>query len=282
MAPKMPGGDRVAGRSWEEMRLMPRSNQTSSPCRRWVMSGDLRYHYRVAGDEDGEQMPLVLVHGLGVSSAYWARLQPLLATRRPVYALDLPGFGHATRPRAVLDTVALGESVADWMRAVGLTRVHLLGHSLGGPVAAEYTRQYPERVSRLVLVGATIGARGASAPHQTLGLLRDSLRESPSLLPVILRDYRRAGIRRVLGTDIAADHNDTIATIAQLTVPLLIVRGERDVVVPMRDTRQLREAAPHAAFVTIDRAAHAVQWSQPEALASVVTAFLAGEERERS
>jgi len=239
-----------------------------------VTSGNIRYHYRVAGDQGTEQAPLVLVHGLGVSSAYWARLQPLLATRRCVYALDLPGFGHTTHPRGLLDTVALGSALGDWLRAVGLARVHLLGHSLGGPVAAEFTRQHPEHVSRLILVGATIGARGASAPHQTLGLLRDSVRESPSLLPIILRDYLRAGIRRVLGTDIAADHNDTIATVTQLTVPLLVVRGDRDVVVSMRDTRQLLAAAPHASFIAIDRAAHAVQWSQPQALAAVVNAFL--------
>ncbi len=244
------------------------------PRRCWVTSGTIRYHYRRAGDADADRMPLVLVHGLGVSSAYWARLQPLLAARRPVYALDLPGFGHTTRPPTLLDTIAMGQAVADWMRAVGLPRAHLLGHSLGGPVVAEFTRQYPAQVARLILVGATIGTRGASAPHQTLALLRDSVRESPSLFPVVLRDYLRAGIRRVIGTDIAADNDDTIATVAHLSVPLLIVRGERDSVVPTGDTQQLLRAAPHAPFATIARAAHAVHWSQPNALAEVVNAFL--------
>jgi len=255
---------------------MPRNDQPPALRRYWVTSGDVRYHYRLAGDEDADRLPLVLVHGLGVSSAYWARLRPLLATQRPVYALDLPGFGHTTRPRSLLDTVALGGALADWMRAVGLARVHLLGHSLGGPVAAEFTRQHPTHVARLILVGATIGARGASAPHQTLALLRDGFRESPSLFRVILRDYLRAGIRRVIGTDIAADGDDTIATVAQLAVPLLVVRGERDGVVPTRETRQLLEAAPHAAFITINRAAHAVHWSRPDALAEIVNAFLDG------
>ncbi|MDQ6907296.1 MAG: alpha/beta fold hydrolase [Chloroflexota bacterium] len=253
---------------------MQQEHSYPTPHRRWVTSGDTRYHYRVAGEAQRERLPLVLVHGLGVSSAYWARLQPLLAARRPVYAPDLPGFGHTTRPRALLDTVALGRALGEWMDAVGLTRVHLLGHSLGGPVAAEFARQQPAYVDRLILVGATIGARGASAPHQTLALLRDGLRESPSLFRVILRDYLRAGIRRVIGTDMAADHNDTIATVAQLAMPLLVVRGERDGVVPMREIEQLLRAAPHATFATINRAAHAVHWSQPDALAVVINAFL--------
>ncbi|MCA1666303.1 MAG: alpha/beta fold hydrolase [Thermomicrobia bacterium] len=253
---------------------MPHTPQPDTPRRCWVTSGETRFHYRVAGDGHTERLPLVLVHGLGVSSAYWARLQPLLATRRPVYALDLPGFGYTTRPHGILNTVALGGALADWMRAVGLARAHLLGHSLGGPVAAECACHHPERVARLILVGATIGTRGANAPHQTLGLLRDSVRESLSLLPVILRDYRRAGLRRVIGTDLAADDEDTIATVAGLTLPMLIVRGERDVVVPPRDTAHLRRAAPHAPFVPMARAAHAVQWGQPQALAAVVNAFL--------
>ncbi len=253
---------------------MPLDHHCPALRRAWVTSGVIRYCYRVAGDAHVERLPLVLVHGLSVSSAYWAHLQPLLATHRPVYAPDLPGFGRTTRPRGILNTAALAQALADWMNAVGLTRVHLLGHSLGGPVVAEFAHHYPERAARLILVGATIGTRGASAPYQTLGLLRDSVRESPSLFPVIMRDYWRAGIRRVIGTDIAADNDDIIATVAQLTLPLLIVRGDRDRVVPTRDTRQLREAAAHASFVQIDRAAHAVHWSQPHALAVAVNAFL--------
>ncbi|MCA1667898.1 MAG: alpha/beta fold hydrolase, partial [Thermomicrobia bacterium] len=189
---------------------MPHDHQGPEPRRAWVTSGTTHYYYRVAGDAHVEQLPLVLVHGLGVSSAYWAHLQPLLATHRPVYAPDLPGFGRTTRPRGILNTAALARALADWMNAVGLMRVHLLGHSLGGPVVAEFAHHYPERAARLILVGATIGTRGASAPYQTLGLLRDSVRESPSLFPVVMRDYWRAGLRRVIGTDIAAGNDDII------------------------------------------------------------------------
>ena len=239
-----------------------------------ITSGAIRYWYRTAGEGNAARLPLVLVHGLGVSSAYWARVQPLLAARRPVYALDLPGFGRTTRPHGLLNTAALARALADWLDAVGLGRVHLLGHSLGGPVATEFTAQSPGRVSRLILVGATIGRRGASAPHQSVGLLRDSIRESPSLFPVIMRDYLRAGFRRVIGTDLLADDDDTIATVMRLTVPMLIVRGNRDAVVPLRDTQQLLRAAPQATFAQIERAAHAVHWSRPDALAAVVNTFL--------
>ena len=254
---------------------MPNDNLRPMIASRWVTQGGIRYYYRVAGPEDSHEPPLVLVHGLGVSSAYWRRIQPLLAQQRRVYALDLPGFGRTTRPAARLDTAALAQALGAWLAALDLSRVHLLGHSMGGPVAAAFAHAYPDHVARLILVGATIGVRGAKAPRQTLGLLRDALRESPSLLPVVLADYRRAGLRRVLGTERLIDDDDTIATIAQLTAPLLILRGTRDRVVSSRDTQQIVAVASHGSFVEVADAPHAVHWSRPEMVAARVNEFLA-------
>ena len=243
---------------------------------RWITRGAIRYHYRVAGPDDAPELPLILVHGLGVSSAYWRRIQPLLAAHRRVYALDLPGFGRTTHPRHLLNTVALAHTLQDWLAALGLTKVDLLGHSMGGPVVAEFAREHPDRVCRLMMVGATIGTRGAKAPRQTIGLLRDAFHESPSLLGVILRDYWRAGPRRVIGTDLLVDDDDTVATVGQLSLPLLVVRGNHDSVVPLSDTHLLLRGARGASFVAVDDAAHAVQWGRPRALARVVEAFMAG------
>lgn len=245
------------------------------PCSRWVARGAIRYHYRLAGAPDAPGTPLVLVHGLGVSSAYWRRIQPLLADGRRVYALDLPGFGRTTRPTRTLDVGALACALGDWLDALGLGSVHLAGHSMGGQVVATFARAHPARVSGLILVGSTIGVRGAKMPRQALGLLRDALRESPSLLPVVLRDYLRAGPRRVLHTGVLADAEDTIATVAQLAAMPLIIRGGRDTVVPIGDTRRLLRAVPGATFIEIPGGAHAIHWSRPRAVADDVAAFLA-------
>ena len=242
---------------------------------RWVAHGPVRYHYRVAGDDESG-IPLVLVHGLGVSSAYWRRIQPLLATGRRVYAPDLPGFGRTTRPPRPLAIDALARALGEWLDALDVAGpVHLVGHSMGGQVVATFARAHPARVSGLVLLASTIGAQGAKAPRQTLGLLRDGLSESPSLLPVVLRDYLRAGPRRILRTDLLADDADTVAIAAQLAAVPLIIRGGRDRVVPLRDTQRLLRAAPGARCIEIPGAAHAVHWSRPQAVADAVTAFLA-------
>ncbi len=241
---------------------------------RFVAGGATRYHYRLAGDPGDPVTPLVLVHGLGMSGAYWRRLQPLLAAARPVYAPDLPGFGHSSRPPAPLDVPALG----DWLDAVGLPMAHLLGHSMGGPVVAAFAAAHPARVGRLVLVGSTAGVRGERAPRQALGLLRDAARESPSLLPVALAAYRRAGPRRIVATEALVDGDDTVATVASLGMPVLVARGERDAVVSAAETGLLVDAAPGAAFAGIAGGAHAVHWGRAVELARAVEAFLAADE----
>lgn len=248
--------------------------ERSGISRRWITVGNFRYHYRVASPAQPTGPPLILVHGLGVSSAYWRRVQPLLARTRAVYAPDLPGFGGTTRPDTILDSEELARALGDWLSALGLSRVHLLGHSLGGQVAATLAHRRPEMVARLILVGSTIGARGAPSPKQTIGLLRDAARESPSLLPRILRDYLRAGPRRVIGTDRRTDADDTIAAIARLRMPVLVIRGSRDAVVSANETRAILDAAPDARYREIPDAPHALQWSHAQELASIVEAFL--------
>lgn len=241
-----------------------------------IQVGGIRYHYWRSGPEHAEATPLVLVHGLGVSGAYWARVQPLLAAHRPVYVVDLPGFGRTSRPTAILDSDGLAGALGDWLAALGLPRVHLLGHSAGGQVVAAFARRYPARVGRLILLASTIGRRSPKLLPHLPGLLHDLLHEQPSLLPVLVQDGLRAGPLRILRTDAAIIADDTLATLAGLTMPMLVMRGANDTIVSAWETAQILRAAPHAAFVVIPGAPHVPQWSDPRAVAAAVHAFLIG------
>ena len=216
----------------------------------------------------------MLVHGLGVSGAYWGRIMPLLAVRRSVYAVDLPGFGRTTHPRAVLDSIGQGRALGDWLGALGLPRVHVMGHSAGGQAAIALAAAHPERVDRLILVASTIGRDSPKFLPHLPSLLYDLLRERPSLLPVLVADGLRAGPWYILRTDTAITRDETLETVARVTAPLLVIRGARDTIVSDGETQQLLRAAPHAAYVAIPRAPHVAQWSHPAAVAAVVDTFL--------
>ncbi|XP_028334241.1 1-acylglycerol-3-phosphate O-acyltransferase ABHD5 isoform X2 [Physeter macrocephalus] len=100
--------------------------------------------------------PLVLLHGFGGGLGLWALNFGDLCTNRPVYAFDLLGFGRSSRPRFDNDAEEVEnqfvESIEEWRRALGLDKMILLGHNLGGFLAAAYSLKYSSRVSHLILV----------------------------------------------------------------------------------------------------------------------------------
>uniref|UniRef100_A0A3P9IB15 1-acylglycerol-3-phosphate O-acyltransferase ABHD5 n=2 Tax=Oryzias latipes TaxID=8090 RepID=A0A3P9IB15_ORYLA len=100
--------------------------------------------------------PLVLLHGFGGGLALWAQNLDAFSSRGPVYALDLLGFGRSSRPQFSTDPGEAEEqfvtSLEEWREKVGLEEMMLLGHNLGGYLAAAYTLKHPNRVKHLLLV----------------------------------------------------------------------------------------------------------------------------------
>ncbi|KAJ0054872.1 hypothetical protein NL108_006291 [Boleophthalmus pectinirostris] len=103
-----------------------------------------------------QRLPLVLLHGIGGGVALWSQNLDALSSSGPVYALDLLGFGRSSRPQFCTDPIlAEGQFVdtlEEWRERVGLEEMLLLGHNLGGYLAAAYTLKYPQRVKHLLLV----------------------------------------------------------------------------------------------------------------------------------
>jgi len=99
--------------------------------------------------------PLVLLHGMGSGIALWVLNLDYLAHNRPVYAIDVLGFGRSSRVSFSSDPAEaeqqLVQSIEDWRKAVGIDRMILLGHSLGGYLATSYALNHAECVQHLIL-----------------------------------------------------------------------------------------------------------------------------------
>lgn len=233
------------------------------------------FFYRYAGDERAGSLPLVLIHGLGVSSAYWGRLLPWLADHRPVYALDLPGFGGTDDPDKILNSVQLAHATRRWMETVGIDCAHVLAHSQGAQVAIELADDCPHHVAALVLASPTLGERDPPMPWMAFRLLRDAPREDSTLLPMVTRAYWRSGLTQMIWTNHLLSHDDSVETLGHLHIPTLLVRGEYDPVVTPRAIQLLARAAPHAQRAVIRAAPHGFHWSHAFDLAQLVNEFLA-------
>lgn len=234
----------------------------------------LSVHTRVARPmRAADRPPLVLVHGLSISSAYMVPFARLLASELEVYAPDFPGFGHSEKPEDVMDIPALADFLGRWMDAVGIRRASLLANSLGCQVVAEFAAREPSRVDRLVLVAPTMDP-ASETKDLVLGLLKDAALEKPSLLAVHAADDVRAGPLRTWQTFQHGLNHDMEASLARVQAPTLVVRGTRDPLVSSGWAERVASLVAQGSLVELEDATHAINYSDPERLVAVVRPFL--------
>lgn len=111
--------------------------------------------WTISLNTDSTNTPLVLLHGLGAGVALWCLNFDALAANRPVYAMDILGFGRSSRPSFSGDALEaeqqMVQSIEEWRKEMKLDKVVLLGHSLGGFLAAAYSISHPQHVQHLIL-----------------------------------------------------------------------------------------------------------------------------------
>ena len=110
----------------------------------------------------GSGPALLLIHGIGDSSQTWRNVLPELARTHLVIAPDLLGHGRSAKPRADYSVAAYANGMRDLLGVLGIDRVTLVGHSLGGGVAMQFAYQFPEKTERMVLVASGGAGRGVS------------------------------------------------------------------------------------------------------------------------
>jgi pimeloyl-ACP methyl ester carboxylesterase len=240
----------------------------------WVPVAGVAMHSHYLGAKAPGVEPLVLLHGLGVSAASLAPLARRLAGARRVVSCDLPGFGRSASDE-IWSTERITEAVGELLDAEGFTPAVLVGHSYGCHVAASLAARHPGRVSSLVMLSPAFDRRFGSPFAQMLRLTLDALMERPALVGGGIRDYLRAGPRRVIATLREAASIPLDELVGAVRCPVLIVRGSRDALTTARWAEDLRRSCGGPARVAvIPRAAHALGHEAPGAAAGAIEAFL--------
>ena len=120
--------------------------------------------HRIVYSEGGKGEPVVLVHGFSASGDSWNQISAQLTKRYQVIAPDLPGWGESTRiDSASYAYPAQVERLHQFLQQLGLTRFHLVGHSMGGFISSAYAARYPDEVITLGL----IAPHGITEPEQS-------------------------------------------------------------------------------------------------------------------
>ncbi|MDQ2714498.1 MAG: alpha/beta hydrolase [Chloroflexota bacterium] len=242
---------------------------------KWVTVNGLSMHFRASVDPvPGDEPVVVLVHGLSVSSGYMVPTAVRLAPYYRVYAPDLPGFGKSTKPAHILTIAELADALAAWMQAIGLPSAVLIGNSLGCQIIVNFALRYPERITHAVLIGPTMDPRARTLPRATLRLLRDAPREPLSYMPVLVREYVAAGIRRTVRTLQSGFRDPMEEHLTRMHIPTLVVRGAHDPIAPQDWVEEVTRLLPAGQLVVVPGAGHAVNFNSPARLVNVFRSFM--------
>ncbi len=252
---------------------------------------------------------VVLIHGITSDSGVWERVIPGLARRYTVLAPDLAGHGASDKPRGDYSLGAHASHVRDLLLALGHTRATLVGHSLGGGVAMQFSYQFPELSERLVLVDS-----GGLGREVSLLLRAATLPGSELVLPLLAASGVLAAGAKVggllsrvglhLGTDLeqiahghttlsdAATRAAFVATLRSVVepggqrvnatdrlylaehIPFLLVWGERDSIIPLAHGQAAHEQLPSSRLEVLARSGHFPQLDEPERFLEVLVDFI--------
>ncbi|WP_396126895.1 alpha/beta fold hydrolase [Brachybacterium huguangmaarense] len=145
------------------------------------------------GTSAGSRAPVVVVHGLALSSRYLRPTLARLGAMRRVFAPDLPGVGRSQDAKEPATMADLADGLAQWMRQVGLHRADVVGHSLGCHVVGELAVRHPGLVRRVVLASPSRDPAHPAVWQSAWRLAVDAPRERLGILPLAVVDYVRAG-----------------------------------------------------------------------------------------
>jgi pimeloyl-ACP methyl ester carboxylesterase len=265
--------------------------------------------YRRAYVRAGKGPALLLIHGIGDSSDSWRPVLKELSKTHTVIAPDLLGHGRSEKPRADYSVAAYANGMRDLLSVLDVDRATVVGHSLGGGVAAQFAYQFPDRCERLVLVDSGGVGRSVSPllrlatipgvellmplfglpPVKALGRTAAELlqqfdmalgRDAEELLAVFdaLPDTSaRQAILRTLRSSV--DWRGQVITMLDRAylaegIPTLIIWGRRDAIIPLGHGRLAHAAMPGSELEIFDEAGHFPHHSDPDRFVMTVADFM--------
>ncbi len=254
---------------------------------------ELRLHYEVRG----EGIPLLLLNHIGASRLGWR--EEFLAALEGDFTLILPdqrGTGRSDKPDVPYMLHDMARDMVGLLNTLEMSRVHLLGLSMGGAVAQELALLVPKRIDHLLLVATFCGPR-RSVPRDPAvrqrvahraGLPREErirvmlpvyysqaciAAHEALLIALTERGMRETPPHTLVRQTEAVQQFDSYDRLAAMDQPTLVIHGTADVMIPCANAQMLADRLPHARVVLIPEVGHIPMTEQPDCIAQLVREF---------
>lgn len=276
---------------------------------RWIeVDGNPINTIELGPEEARGAQPLVFVHGLSGSWPNWLEQLPAFAAGHRVITLDLPGFGHSPMPAQEISISGYARMLEQLLDRLGVDAAAIVGNSMGGFIAAELAIAYPQRVERLVLISAagisTHNHRGSATALPAMRTLERSLMAAAAwtatksdtvarrahlrdaALGVVVRhpskldpalaaeQIRGAGKPGFMQGLEAVLHYEIRERLREIACPTLIVWGDSDRLISVRDADVFAELIPNSRKVVFGDTGHMSMLERPEAFNALLEEFL--------
>ncbi|HEV2772004.1 MAG TPA: alpha/beta hydrolase [Thermoleophilaceae bacterium] len=255
---------------------------------------------------DGDDPPIVFLHGLGGQWQNWLENIPRAAQERRTIAVDLPGFGTSPMPTEDISVSLYARLVEELLEQLGIESAVIVGNSMGGFVGADLCIQYPARVDQLVLAAAcgisttSLRQRPVMTAFSVAGVIssatlarsyhvvarprlrhpvlasviRHPLRLRPDVLLQIMPGSNNPGFMPALESLLEYDLTDRLG---EIHCPTLLVWGREDVLVPVADADEYERLIPDARKVVFDETGHMPMLERPGEFNDALMGFVSAE-----
>jgi len=252
-----------------------------------IQLDNLNVHYLTGGY--GE--PIVIVHGGGSGSSSWLQTAENLSKSHTIYAPDLPGFGDTGSTGNKFNLLDFVSFIEHFSNSLGLESFSLIGHSIGGYIAAQYALHFPKKVRRLILVGSlglgreiALWVRVLSSAIFRKGLGQPLLK----ILSIICKIAHLLNLRfkclipfyqlkMDIGKNITNLKGQTIVLmnkLSELIMPTLIIWGANDNIVPFKHAYAAAQVIPKCEVHVFEDCSHSVQSQKAGDFSELLSRFL--------
>jgi 3-oxoadipate enol-lactonase len=261
-----------------------------------IKVNDISMYYEIQGY--GE--PLLLIMGLGGDTTRWFRILPLLVKNFSVITFDSRGAGKTDKPDFPYDMKMMSDDIDSLLDALNFKKAHIFGISLGGMIAQNLALLHPDRIISLIL-----GCTNCGSPHSimegatgagTLNLsnVENMLPEERAviMLPALFSrefidshpDVMKLQIENAKNNPIspvgyknqmkAAGSHDTYDRLPEINLPVLVIAGDADVLIPAANSRLISSRIPNSELVILKKMGHGFYTEAPEETARIITDFM--------
>jgi pimeloyl-ACP methyl ester carboxylesterase len=247
----------------------------------------INFGYEIHGKKG---VPLVLIHGFGLNRKIWLPMVAKYLKNQLVILPDLRGHGESDAPDGPYPMSLLAEDIVNLIEFLEIEKAILCGHSMGGYITLAYADQYPRRMSGMGLITTRAEAdteagragryemmeavkkKGAEPLADSLGPLLTGDKNLVQEMRTMLAETSPAGIIGALeGMAARPDRTDLLP---EINVPALVVAGAKDQIIDLESAKQMVDAMPDGAFLSIPDAGHLPMLETAEALGEGLLALV--------